>query len=417
MLAILIAVSSVATPQDTVVLTMDATARRALAASPAVAAAIGAVRAPRGLRAESRLPFPDNPVFEYGRTRREGVAGTTRDHDWSVSQRIDIAGQWLLRGDAAEARTRSADSRVTDVRRVVGLEARRSFVALSIAARRAALTDSAAVFGERLATFARRQFDAGEANRLELNAATLEAARARSAAERARAELVAAEADISRLLGLGRDSIPATGSLPRAPTLRWSSDSALQAIALRRRPDLQASSYAAEGAQRALGAAKRARFPDLTVAAVGGRESGTDQLLGVAVGVSIPLFQRQQGAIGAAEADREATVADLTGTQRTIRAEVVAAASRFRRAQSAEQRFAAEVLRAATENVTLTERALTEGEVSLTEILVLRTTAVNAQLEYLDVLRDASDAWLELAAAIAVEPTELETVLAAEAQP
>ena len=43
MLAILIAVSSVATPQDTVVLTMDATARRALAASPAVAAAIGEI--------------------------------------------------------------------------------------------------------------------------------------------------------------------------------------------------------------------------------------------------------------------------------------------------------------------------------------------------------------------------------------
>jgi hypothetical protein len=39
---------------------------------------------------------------------------------------------------------------------------------------------------------------------------------------------------------------------------------------------------------------------------------------------------------------------------------------------------------------------------------------VNAQLEYLDVLQDAATAWFELAAALAVEPTELTALLGGE---
>jgi outer membrane protein TolC len=69
------------------------------------------------------------------------------------------------------------------------------------------------------------------------------------------------------------------------------------------------------------------------------------------------------------------------------------------------------VLRAATENVTLTERALAEGEVSVTDVVVLRSAAVAAQLEYLDVLGEATAAWFELAAALNTSPAELAELL------
>jgi hypothetical protein len=54
---------------------------------------------------------------------------------------------------------------------------------------------------------------------------------------------------------------------------------------------------------------------------------------------------------------------------------------------------------------------LAEGEVSVTDVLVLRGTAVAAQLEYLDVLRDAASAWFELSAALAIEPSALSAIL------
>ncbi|MGH7546780.1 MAG: TolC family protein [Gemmatimonadales bacterium] len=397
--------------QDTLVLTLDGATARALAASPTVAAAVGAVRAPRGLRAEAWWPFPENPTLEYGRVRRQTGVSTTYDRQWSVTQEIEIAGQWAWRGSAASARVRSADARVNDARRLVALEARRAYVALALAERRAALTDSAAGFAERLAQFARRQFEAGEVNRLEWNAAVLEAARTRSGAERARADAAAAAADLARLLALPRDSTPRATTLPPIPDLRWSSDSVLLTLARSRRPDLRASEASQRSADRNVTAARLSFVPNLAVTLFDGREEGTDRLLGLAVGLRIPLFHRQQANIGAAQAERAAARAELAATERAIQANVLAAGARFLRARAAEERFATEVLRAATENVTLTERALAEGEVSLIDVLVLRATAVNAQLEYLDVLRDASDAWFELAAALAAQPAELAALL------
>jgi cobalt-zinc-cadmium efflux system outer membrane protein len=401
-------------PTDTLVLSLEDATRRALAVSPPVSAAVGAVRGPRGLRAETWWPFPDNPTFEYGRVRRQTGVSQFLDWQWSVTQEIEIAGQWIWRGNAATALVGSAEAGVDDARRLAALEARRSYATLVVAERRASLTDSAAAFAERLAEFARQQFDAGEVNRLEWNAAALEAARMRSAAERARAGASAAAADLARLLALPSDTTPRTSALPPIPALRWDSDSALLALARMRRPDLRASADLRRSADRSVTAAQLAFFPNLTVSAFQAREEANDRLLGLALGVRIPLFHRGQARVGAAKADQAAALAELVATERTVQADVLAAAARFLRARTAEQRFARDVLRAATENVTLTERALAEGEVSLTDVIVLRATAVNAQLEYLDVLQDAATAWFELAAALAVEPTELTALLGGE---
>ena len=69
------------------------------------------------------------------------------------------------------------------------------------------------------------------------------------------------------------------------------------------------------------------------------------------------------------------------------------------------------MLSAATQNVRLTEQALMEGEVNLTDVIVLRRTAVDAQLEYLAVLADAYAAWFEVSTALDVDPLELTTLL------
>ncbi|MBI2407598.1 MAG: TolC family protein [Gemmatimonadetes bacterium] len=397
--------------QDTLALTLDQAAARAGAVSPRILAAEGAIRAPRGLREESRWPFPSNPTLSLGRTARRSPPATTQDRAWEVSQEVDVAGAWVYRTRAATSLIQAFEARADDARRLVALEARLAYLDVAIAERRAALTDSAAAFAEHLSEQASRQLAAGEINRLERNAAALEAARARSAADRFGAEATAARAELARVLGLPRDTVPRTTELPAMPSLVWPGDSVLLQLARSRRPDLRAGELLRRSADRSVTAAAVARAPSLVAAAFGGRESGTDRLRGVQLGVSIPLFRRQQAALGEAEAARVAADADLTATDRAVMAEVLAASARFRRAVISERRFASEVLRAATENVTLTERALTEGEASLTDVLVLRGTAVAAQLEYLEVLREAATAWFDLAAALASEPAALAQLL------
>ena len=117
-----------------------------------------------------------------------------------------------------------------------------------------------------------------------------------------------------------------------------------------------------------------------------------------------------------AEAERAVARAELAESQRLIQAEVRTAVERYVRAQLAERRFATDVLSAAAENVTLTETALREGEVSVTDVIVLRTAAVNAQLEYVDILGGVTAAWFQLAAAMNVPPETIAGLLDTEVE-
>lgn len=411
---LLLAAALLGAPQDTAVLTLGEAVARALAVSPLVAAADGAVRAPEGERSQALWPFPSNPAFEYGRARRRSPDSEVYDWEWRAIQEVELGGQWFLRRSAASRRVDAAQARALDARRLTVAAARAVYVALAIAERRAALTDSNAVFAERLAESAQNQLDAGEINRLEYNAAVLESARARSEAERARGAREAGAANLARLLALGPDSMPRTSPLPTLPDLSLEDEVRLLSIARARRPDLSAATFETEAAERTLSLAKRSLIPNLTFSVFSAREEGTDDLLGFTAALSIPLFQRQQANIGLARAGRAIARAEVAATTLRLEAEVRSAAARYMRAASAERRFAVDVLRAATENVTLTERALEEGEVSVTDVVVLRSAAVAAQLEYLEVLAEAYLAWFELAAGLNATPAELSELIEVE---
>jgi len=396
---------------DTLTLTMADAVSRALVVSPSVGVAVGDVARVRGLRAETLLPFPSNPEVFFGRTERTTSASTTQDYDWLISQELEIGGQSFTRRSALTAFLRASEARVEDSRRLTALETRLAFLTLALAQRQEALIDTTARFAERMVGFAQRQFDAGEINRLELNASILDAARTRSAAERARFVTEAAAAELARVVAVSPDTAVRAISLPSLPDIVWIAMADPLQLARSRRPDLLAAEAQLQGAGSALSAAKRAFIPNLTFAALGGQEGGTDDLLGWQVGLQVPLFYNGQAARGEAEAELAAANAARAATERAITAELQAGIARLVRSTTAERYFANSVLTAATENVALTEQALLEGEVDLTDVIVLRRTALEAQLESLAVLADAYSAWFEVAAALDVDPLGLSTLL------
>ncbi|NIM64049.1 MAG: TolC family protein, partial [Acidobacteria bacterium] len=72
--------------------------------------------------------------------------------------------------------------------------------------------------------------------------------------------------------------------------------------ALQHRADLEAFRGTIESARARIEIARREVVPDLVVEAFYGREEGTDRLLGGGLGIRIPLFNRNQGAIAEARA-------------------------------------------------------------------------------------------------------------------
>jgi outer membrane protein TolC len=173
------------------------------------------------------------------------------------------------------------------------------------------------------------------------------------------------------------------------------------------RPDRAAALLGAQATGRDVTAARLAIVPALELGATTEREEG-DNLAGIAIGFSVPLFRRRQADLGVARAAQAAARAEVDAVQRGIRAEVTASAERLRRARLAERRFAAQVLAAAADNVALSEVAFQEGKVGIASVVVLRTAAVAAQLEYLEVLGDAYESWFALAAAVGADPQDVQ---------
>ncbi len=95
------------------------------------------------------------------------------------------------------------------------------------------------------------------------------------------------------------------------------------AIARLRRSDLTASNLMARAAGQDVTAARLGLVPNLLLGGVLGREEGSDDLLGFSIGISIPLFHRQQATTGAARAAAAAARSVHTATERRVLAEVV----------------------------------------------------------------------------------------------
>jgi outer membrane protein TolC len=282
---------------------------------------------------------------------------------------------------------------------------------LHLAERRASLADANAEFAEQLSAIAQRQLDAGEINLLVYNTAVLEAARARSQAERFAGRRRAAGALLGSLLALPPDSSVTTSALPALPVLPTTSPELQADLAFDRRPDLAAATMELEAADKVFGAERRRFIPNLELALFTGQEGETDDLLGFSFGLSVPLFRRGQSERGSARSDQAAAEAVSSGTIRAIRVEVKAGLATYAGAYNAERRFADDLLRSGAENAELAARAFAEGELSITEVVVFRTTALATQLEYVEVLADAYTAWFELAAAFAATPQELTELL------
>lgn len=387
-------------------MTLDQAVARAIEAAPIVTTAEGAVFAAQGRRAQVTWPFAGNPTVEFERTRRRSPGGEVYDVGWRFGQNFEISGSSLRSRDAAEARVMASEAYVDDAIRRASLEARVVYAALHLSEQRAELSATNAELAAELAVLARRQLDAGEINVLAYNTAALEAARALSLADRLEAERGAAQAELARVLAVTGAQLITTTALPTLPGEVPPLD-ALMASAVGRRPDLTAVTLEVDAANENLTANRRRRFPTLEISVFDGEEDGTDDLLGLSLGLSLPLFQRNQSDMGAARAEQAAAEAQSTATIRAIRSQVEGWAERYNGAYSAERRFADELLLASLDNVRLAGRAFQEGELSVADVVVFRSTALATQLEYLEVLADAYEAWFQLSAAIDARPDEL----------
>ena len=270
---------------------------------------------------------PPNPTLEW---RKENLnSPLARDEFVTAALPIDLYGRRVaLRSASALTATRALQDSATTARQVE-FDVARAYWRTTLAF---ALHDAATSQRHAVDTIARIEGERARQGAVPAGAALrarLEADRARLTEASARAELERARGDLARALAMPVDSVPRpTESLHVDSGVVVPPMSALLAMARERRSELLAARARVDEASRRQLAERLGTLPALGVQ-VGTKRTSGYKTGTVALGVAIPLFDRNGGNRERARGEVILAESDLRAVQATVDADVIAAARAY----------------------------------------------------------------------------------------
>lgn len=394
-------------PGDTLTVSITDVQRLALAQNPSFLATRQETAIAEGALRQARV-YQFNPELAL-QSVGGGIGGAARPFELVLTEEIEWAGQRGLRIGAARMGSTRASAVVQNAGRLTLAAASAGFYRALAAERRLSVARDALVLTDRLIAAVRTQLAEGEVSTMEANLAEIEVGRARARVLTARREEASASLELKELLGLSPEApirlAAAGGGIPGAigdepPAAPVLAEDSLVVLALARRPDLAARAAAVRESETLTTLARRSSFPNLRLGAAmeRGEQDGSPRL-GPAIGLSLPLFNRNQGLVDQRLALTAQARLDQRATALRIRAEVVEAVRAYRSASEESALYETSVVRPARDNIALLEIAYREGKISLPTLLLLRNQLLDAEFGYWDAWLVQQEALVRLDAA------------------
>jgi len=267
-------------------------------------------------------------------------ATTAVPSPWTVGLMVDFIVETFGKREARRARaSHLADAARDDLESAtwkVRAGVRDALLGMWTAGRRLALAERQLERRAELAVLVERRLDAGAASALDVSRERIARDRARLEVAQAERERAAARARLAQAIGVplraldGRPISFAAFDAP-APVAPDVSAGALRERALTRRSDVRAMLDEYAAAQSALQLELARRWPDLRLGPGYTYDQG-DHKYSLALGGELPLLNRNEGRIAAAEARRVEAAARFDALQARIIGEIDAAAAGYRAA-------------------------------------------------------------------------------------
>lgn len=375
-------------------LTFEQALQEASSRSPVLRARRALVEQAQGRLITART-YSHDPEFFLEGARRDGAGESSTDRGMSVAQVIEIGGQRRQRVAQASAELDAGRARLLGEERLLAAQVGAAFVEAIRLRELVEVEEANTELARSLFDIARKRFEAGSVPEMDVNLAQVQVGRAEGDLRLARGGYDVARAVLAEIVGLDpAQSLEPVGELdlpPRSPA----SLSELVDGALQRRPELQAFRATIDATRARIELARREVRPDLAVEAFR-REEGTDRLVGGAVGIRIPLFNRNRGPVTEARAAERQALADHEATVLQVRREVVVARARYDASSEAASNLRQQVLGRLQENLRLLQLSFESGKTGWTEVLVFRRELVDIQRDYINTLTEARLAGIEL---------------------
>lgn len=333
-----------------------------------------------------------NPAFVFDAEGLGSDAGSGGETVYRLEQEIVLGGKLRRARDVAEADRLAAQAEFVAEEFAVASRVTRAYFEAAAAAERLARRQDLAGLASQLLEAATAQVEAGSATEADQLRAEVVAEQAQIELEGARIDAEASRRALATAMGLEEVvELPLASSVDHLP--RLPDREALVAAALDANSRLSLARIALERARRVHELAEAEAMPNL-VASVGPRYSDPDDetTLDVGLGIGIPLFDRNQGEIRAALANRLSAAAELRGVQLDLIGEVSEAWSAYQTAFVAATRYRDQLLPKAERTLDLTRQAYERGKTDFLRLLDAQQVVVESRIAYVDALRRLHEA-------------------------
>ncbi len=371
-------------------------------AHPAVRGREAQWAAAEGSRREAASLLFNNPEFSVEHTRRRAAASDGRANDWNagIAQPIETGGQQARRREAAQATLSALRAEIDDARRQARADVALRFHAVLAAQRRVRIEQaSVELFDGSSQAVAKRRI-AGEDTRLDANVALIELERARNALALSKEHLLDARAELATALKLPPSLTPEVlGDLvmPEGNALPYPLDQLLaSAQAL---PKQRALSAREDAARSRVSVERASRYPDVTVGLRVGREGpgdGRERVATLSISVPLPLFKRNDAALGQAVSEAAQAEIDRSSAVRNILAQVRRLWIRLDSQRQRLQRLQQAMVGAALDNQQLAAKSRQAGQIGVLDQLLVNRQALDAQRDLNEALAEFHTTRIEL---------------------
>lgn len=402
--------SAPSTPE--VQLTLSEAVQQAVSRNRDLAVTRREIDVSRGRLQQARR-YPFNPELAIEGEGGRGVGREDPDRRGigggkvGLSQVVEIRGQRGLRVRAAESDLTRTEWAVRNAEREVIAETTKAFAELMVAQERLVLSRESLSLATGLRESAKQLVDAGDAPELDLLRADVEVRRATNRLRLDEAAVGTATRTLASLTGAS----PEIHLTPRGPLmldpLSGTRDELITAARVNR-PDLKVAEGALESARASLRLIMAERFiPSITLSASYGEALDFDARTRLALfGVSIPLplWNRRDGDVKAAEAEIARQEAERERVLAHIEREVSTTFAQFLAARQVVEEYVRQIVPAQEQNARLVQEGYRLGEFRLTEALLAQRDLVESRTAYLDAIANYNGVRVELEKAVGVRP-------------
>jgi cobalt-zinc-cadmium efflux system outer membrane protein len=396
-------------------LTLNDAVGRALEHEPGLRASRAQIDMTRGLREQAALR--PNPSLSFSQQQEPGGADN--------QTRVEV--QWPLdlfrktgRIGVADREVDVAQHAAADRERTLAADVRLAYGQVAVAVRTLTVTNQLLDATERQLTVISSRVEQGATPPLDRDMVRVEVQRLEAerslqvgAVERRLVELkrllgMPADASLALRTGL-EDLVRQEVALAASPT---------QASTPTTRPDVQAAEARVRVAEAQIDRAQRegrpdmslfgmymrmdAGFPQQGLSSTGSFEPIRNVFHYVAVGamVTLPVLNRNQGSVAAAEAGKTEAAARVEAARLSAQSEIAAAQSRDAYARRALDSYSADAITLARQNLVAVRQTYDLGRGTLLDVLNEQRRYLDVERAYTDVLREAYEAYETLKAAL-----------------